>query len=562
MTFLPNHLKKLPDELMLMILLTLPDDCFFVFIYTYFVESEFCFRMICEKLNQVKMTYSNSVKATKEACATTESLIKIGSYMIFNKEVRRSLDNFADEEGTCYLDLLRFSETMVTCRFMIGHYPSPWLTHRLYNAESGYGLLPSCRNSGCGVRSEDGRITWFCIRCQINDWFIVKIWPNARSPKTLLFRFLKDDVLNLHLCKYNHHPSMNSNSQRRAEEEFGEGEYVTMRRLTQWEAYFDGKVGTPEVIPYEPSEDEDEIKTEIASLKLKLTKKRAMKARVKDEIDDDESMITSNTVKPMESASNVTPRPLQPIKPKIQKFDISELSSVVNSMIESRMADLKTEPHTLSLKKTVGDYTRFEYDEDLEEAFQSCGVVVREGQTFLKPMAHTRASELIPKMTIDDRLNFLIRIHTAIFKVVKDTRDYPRPGITEDLRRATEGELPDDHPSFDLLQIVLTDTIDWSHMIVKSNNFLLPVLEQGMRFNERILAVCLLSLMGEYFARWTSVMKDCILPTQITDTSKWSDSYSMKSNRQISAKRPDMAVEHRQSSRKYYSRKRRDSILS
>jgi len=124
-----------------------------------------------------------------------------------------------------------------------------------------------------------------------------------------------------------------------------------------------------------------------------------------------------------------------------------------------------------------------------------------------------------------------------------------------------EGKVRDDHPSFDLLQIVVTDTFDWQHGIIKNNNFMLPVVERGMRFNERIIAICLLSLKQEYTIRWGSLVKDCVLPNDITDTTRWSDSHDPSEMRRISARRPDIAVNEREHVRKSYKRSRRDSLF-
>jgi len=233
-------------------------------------------------------------------------------------------------------------------------------------------------------------------------------------------------------------------------------------------------------------------------------------------------------------------------------------------MLSTQIANLTADVRGMKLKNqsTVGDYRRDEYDVDLSEAFESSGVISREGQFFLQPLAHTNAADLVPKMTLDNRLNFLIRLHTAIFKIVQNTTDYPKPGIYQVLKDATEGRLSDDHPSFDLLQIVVTDTFDWSHGIIKNNNFLLPVLEQGMRFNERIIAMCLLALKQEYSMRWGSIVKDCILPSDITDNTRWSDSYEQTSTKRITSRRPDMAVNDREHTRKSYKRSRRDSVMS
>jgi hypothetical protein len=548
--FLPVGFKRLPMEVKLMIVMLLPKSCFMNFIYTFFTDSEFCFQMICEKMKEINKTWSNEEKSNEWNEDMVVSLMKIAMYMIHNKIVARDLSDFLDEDGVCYLSELSNFGLLTSCKYMIGHFPSPWIVNCLYEADEGYGLLSECRTKGCAVRKYDGGIIFYCVRCQINGWFSKNIHSSSRKQVDRLLMRHTPGTQDLHLVGYHDHHTMNHKSEVHYREKFGDGDYFTMFILRQKEMYFDGKVGTPEVVDFSlDSDDDDEIRTVIQKCEDKLRERHSKRAAV-------------STIMPNDSASNITPVPLS-VKTKIEpKFEFSEVESMIMSMMETKMADMKTDMNKISEKKSIGDYTRYEYDQDLEEAFTSSGVIVKEGQMFLRPMACTRACDLVPRVTIGDRLNFLIRLHTAIFKIVKNTSDYPKPGIMSELRMATEGELPDDHPSFDLLQIVLADTIDWNHLMVKSNNFLLPVLEQGMRFNERILAACLLSLKGEYFARWTSVMKDCILPSDITDTSRWSDSYSTKASRLITAKRPDLAVKHRQSDRRAYSRKRRDSAIA
>jgi len=594
MAFLPENMRKLPVELKVMIIMLLPDECFINFIYTFFVESELCFMLIGEKMKEIMREWPETKKAKKESQVFVVSLMKIGMYMIHNKVVSVDSMDFLDEDGTCYLSEISSFALLMSCKYLVGTYPSPWLVECLYSADEGYGLLTKCRQKICAIRQVTGRITYYCVRCQINGWFNTNVHAShKRRVERLLFRHIPGS-LDLHLCGFHDQHTMNYKSEVAYRERFGDGDYLTMFILRQKDIWYCGKVGTPVVVDFGsevshvPKAQVRQNVKEVENLNGKQRDQFMMaphsyfsdmtptplNCRQKTFKDSpylsDKEIKTQNgehraqsTVMPNDSASNITPTPLNCGPKPVNRLDLAEVGSMISSMLDTKIANFKTDIENLARKETglIGDYTRFEYDHDLQEAFQSSGVIYKDGQMFLKPMAYTRACDLIPKVTIDDRLNFLIRLHTAIFKLVPNTPDYPKPGIMHELRSATDGDLPDDHPSYDLLQIVLTDTIDWNHLMIKSNNFLLPVLEQGMRFNERILASCLLSLKGEYFARWTSVMKDCILPTDITDTSRWSDSYSTKVSRMITAKRPDLAIHHRQSGRKGYSRRRRDSAL-
>jgi len=340
-----------------------------------------------------------------------------------------------------------------------------------------------------------------------------------------------------HLCKAGSKRHLSSEDNVVLTAEFGHFNFLTSFEIRERMFYFTAKVGTPELVNFDLNSD----------------------LATKEGLEDEQEL--KSTVHPGDSASCITPRPLNTGRGKGNSENDSarsEMSDVL-TQLTTRIAELTNNIETIREKKIVGDYTRLEYDLDLQEAFNSSGVVNRDGQLFVRPLAHTSACELVPKLTIDDRLNFLIRLHTAIFKLIPNTDDYPRPGISEVLRNAMDGKLIDDHPSYDLLQIVVTDTFDWNHDMIKNNNFVLPILEPGMRFNERIIALCLRSLKQEYMIRWSSLVKDCILPKDVLDSSRWSDSYDPTVSRKMTAKRPDLAARDRDRQRR--SKRRRDSVF-
>jgi len=221
---------------------------------------------------------------------------------------------------------------------------------------------------------------------------------------------------------------------------------------------------------------------------------------------------------------------------------------------KAEMASLKSDVQSMKSPGKIGDYQMYEYDMDLELALRDSGVFKHKGESFIEKAPCTKSCDLVPQLTTDKRLNFLIRLHTALFKLIPDSTEYPPTGVVRLLSKFCDGKFKADHPSFDLLQIVLTDSLDLRHGMVKSNSFLLPVLEQGMRINERIVAICLKSLRLEYEIRWNSLVKDCILPDLILDNSKWSDEVSQRSDKLITSRRPDLARKHTREEVKSYKR--------
>jgi len=429
-----------------------------------------------------------------------------------------------DSQGFCYVSKLLKTHWLDFAYHFIGEYPSPWLVRCLYMAQEGLVSMPQAiKVRGEHDKSYSNFIKCSCAYCS----FVISVLRDnprklelAPPSERLLFR---EDMpgLKYHFVGIHIHASMDWDSEKKLREIHGPGYYVTMKWMRQRESFFLGKVGTPETVVL---------------------------------ADEEETSKDHSTIYPFDSASCVTPRANNRSKKSEKQDDMI-------TMLSSQIADLTANISNLQARSKIGDYERYEYDADLQEAFESSGVIVIGEDSYLRPLAKTNASELVPKLTIDDRLNFLIRLHTAVFRVVPNSDDYPTPGISSTLRSAMEGKLPDDHPSFDLLQIVVTDTFDWNHQIVKNNNFLLPVLERGMKFNERIICLCLKALKDEYSTRWRSLVKDCILPVDITDTSRWSDKYDRSCGMRITSKRPDMAIRDRDSVKRTARKHRKDSFF-
>jgi hypothetical protein len=570
----PSWMQALPDELLDEVVLDVSVRDVVMLVCAYLMSADFCFRVLKRKIYLCNIRWSNLEKSTGYRSSEVAVMIFLMNFLVETGRVD-VVTATELEGGFCFVKELMSVSWMTVAFHALGEFPNPWMVYNLYFSQMGSFVLPSCNRSGCAVRAADGRILLTdCVLCLLRyarDELSYSKTPAPRKEK-LLVREDEEDKL-FHFVGSHTYSHVSHVQQVQLSNQYGNGKYTTFLDLMQRECFYDSRVGTPTVIDLDseildsPVEDRKKTEKDLRrdgfragllfdeELMSTFTDGVESARRIQKSARDDK---LQSTIGPLDSASCVTPRPLSEQKPN-HKFSIDTERSELATQIATLTADV----HNLVLKssKTVGDYTRDEYDEDLTQAFESSGMVRNNGQLFIRPLAFTGAAELVPKITVDDRLNFLIRLHTAIFKIVPNSADYPPCGIMTVLKRATEGKLPDDHPSFDLLQIVVTDSLDWSHMMVKNNNFGLPVIEPGMRFNERIIGSNLLSLKGEYFGRWSSVVKDCILPNDITDTSRWSDSYETRSMKRITSRRPDMARLERQTAKGAYRRRRRDSIL-
>jgi len=172
---------------------------------------------------------------------------------------------------------------------------------------------------------------------------------------------------------------------------------------------------------------------------------------------------------------------------------------------------------------------------EVMEAFELSGVKIVESQLFVLSSPSTLSHTLVPSITIDQRLNFLIRIHTALFKILPES-NYPGSSFMSVFQKLHNGRFEFDHPSLDLLMVVMEDTINWRTRRVTENKFCLPVLEPGMRINERIIGNCLLNLLSDYRIRWMNIFKDCVIPLNIQVDKRWDDSSFSKKRENKSPK--------------------------
>jgi len=556
----PHWMTELPREMINEFVKDLSTHDVIRFVCAYMMSADLCVRALLSKIEQMRTKLTPVEKSTSYRKREMAALLWVFHFLIESGRVDvETIDIHID--GYCYLALVKKVSWMTVAKHAIGPFATPWDVDCFYHAQKGMVFLPNC--GPCGEAFNiGGKIKVFCTVCMLRYTSYEDSKEESVCPERMVLKEIEYGKLYHLICEVNHH-NLDSETERAIKEFHGEGVYHTLFHMTQKECYFTAKIGSQNVLNLD---DESElsyhtIKPLSTNQKIVETaeKTESVIKAVFDYLDKEQSVVANSnyTVQPNDSASMITPNP------STVRLGESRRDADLLSQISSQMAKLTADViHMREARSSrVGDYSRYEYESDLQDAFASSGMVSKDGQLFVRPFAHTGACELVPKITVDDRLNFLIRLHTAIFKMIDNSPDYPKPGFMRTIKQASEGRLPDDHPSFDLLQIVITDTIDWAHMMIKNNNFGLPVLEPGMRLNERILAVCLVSLKTEYFARWASVTKDCILPQDITDTSRWSDSHSSSHAKRITGKRPDLAKNHREFERTQFFKKRKDSLF-
>lgn len=215
---------------------------------------------------------------------------------------------------------------------------------------------------------------------------------------------------------------------------------------------------------------------------------------------------------------------------------IDMMRSYIDKLNEPRLGYVEYQRAGGSDKKTLGpnidimtvfsnthsSYTKEDYESDLLIAHENSGIKVIDGEFTVPKPPKTYSHTMIPKITCDDWLNFLIRLHMALFLLL-GTDPYPPTDFIYKFKRLHEGKYDGVHPSMDLLHVVMDNTMDFKRMIVKSNNFCFPIIEPRMKINEMIIASCLISLLSDYKSRWAHLFKDCVVPSFVQRNKKWED---------------------------------------
>jgi hypothetical protein len=117
----------------------------------------------------------------------------------------------------------------------------------------------------------------------------------------------------------------------------------------------------------------------------------------------------------------------------------------------------------------------------------------------------------------DPRLNFLHHLHMSLYNVTNNYNTYPPIDILKSLSEfytkhresRKTGKLSAQHEMF---MKVMVHTFSSRRMSVRDNPYKLPIIEPGMKFNDRIIFLCFKSLHDEYQTRWVNSFKDTTMP--------------------------------------------------
>lgn len=265
----------------------------------------------------------------------------------------------------------------------------------------------------------------------------------------------------------------------------------------------------PSVIDFEENEENDETVKEIVSDLYPSDSASVEGLR----IGKTKRSIRSKAEQHFSSSGEEFQRKLNAIQEEAQN-DRNYMREVVNNLT-NQMSQANSKNNFLpssGAPSWTGNTTDPDDEQDLTEAVSESGVFSRLGSVCVEPPPMIfSGSPLIPNSTVDKRLNFLMRIHTALFILI-GYENYPGINFLRKLRDLHTEKVRIDHDSFDLLKIVLDSSINWNKSKVKLNLFALPSLEPGMRLTEDLIRNCLIDLYNQYRERWSNVFKDCFLP--------------------------------------------------
>jgi hypothetical protein len=141
------------------------------------------------------------------------------------------------------------------------------------------------------------------------------------------------------------------------------------------------------------------------------------------------------------------------------------------------------------------------------------GLTAEEKMEELEEMMQITSVSGLSRVFIDERLNFLMHLHNQLYKLLRKGDNYPDPdslGVLTNFVRSKKGK--ERSPHEDLLYQVISSTISFRRMRVKSNPFNIPLLEAGMTLTNKIIYMTFCELNNEYRTVWFGSMKDVEVP--------------------------------------------------
>lgn len=199
------------------------------------------------------------------------------------------------------------------------------------------------------------------------------------------------------------------------------------------------------------------------------------------------SQLSKSTIRPNESASVM--------KPRMQGTELTMYSGIRSSVVRGSDHD-----------NVVGGY-ELTAEDHLEE---------------VDAINNIQRVYGLPKIFIDDRLNFLVHLHkplqTMLTKKSQDKVSYPDPNSLEKLTHFIDrSKGRHREPHHELLYQVLKATIDVRRKRIRANPFNLPIIEVGMNLDDQIVFMCISELYSEFRTTWFHSMKNVEPPHFATD---------------------------------------------
>jgi len=193
------------------------------------------------------------------------------------------------------------------------------------------------------------------------------------------------------------------------------------------------------------------------------------------------------TIHPRDSASNISITPRFESLKRVEQVRTGNLSRI--SEVDSTICAVE-EPDV----GVIGGY-QLSPSEKMQELDSHSSIIPVRG---------------LPIMFVNQRLNFLTHVHSALFRLLTDdSENYPSINSLEillDSRRTWGNE-----PSTELLEMVVDKTMNKSG-IVLANPFKIPILEPGMIMTPKVMHMALDQLHREFEVVWFDTMKSITTP--------------------------------------------------
>lgn len=119
----------------------------------------------------------------------------------------------------------------------------------------------------------------------------------------------------------------------------------------------------------------------------------------------------------------------------------------------------------------------------------------------------------LPQVFVNDELNFLCHLHKPLKRILTEDGIYPCDDICGKLTRfVAKHKGRERDPEDNLLYMVIRHTFSLSRMQVRRNSFKLPLIEEGMYLDEKLMYMCVEQLYTKFSLLWFNSMKAIEVP--------------------------------------------------